>query len=146
MSAMADEATRSVQSRISVRPVREHPFVTHPAYIREKARQMRTERDLTIDEIAERLAISRQTIFYWVKDVPLKKPRRRPDYESRAVANSLRYKLLRDAAYEQGRREFPDLARARTFRDFVCMYIGEGSKRNRNIVAICNSDPKVVFL
>jgi hypothetical protein len=37
---------------------------------------MRIEKDLTIDEIAERLAISRQTIFYWVRDVPLKKARR----------------------------------------------------------------------
>jgi hypothetical protein len=26
------------------------------------------------------------------------------------------------------------------------MYIGEGSKRNRNTVAICNSDPKVMVL
>jgi hypothetical protein len=51
-------------------------FVTHPAYIREKARQMRIEKDLTIDEIAERLAISRQTIFYCVRDARLKKPRR----------------------------------------------------------------------
>jgi hypothetical protein len=33
-----------------------------------------------------------------------------------------------------------------TFRDFVCMYIGEGYKRNRNIVAIGNSDPTVVRL
>jgi DNA-binding XRE family transcriptional regulator len=74
-------------------------FVTHPNYIREKARQMRVEKDLTIDEIAERLGISRQTIFYWVKDVPLKKPRRHPDYELRARENSLRFKRLRDQAY-----------------------------------------------
>ena len=33
-----------------------------------------------------------------------------------------------------------------TFRDFVCMYIGEGYKRDRNVVAIANSDPQVVRL
>jgi hypothetical protein len=33
-----------------------------------------------------------------------------------------------------------------TFRDFVCMYVGEGHKRNRNRVAIGNSDPRVVVL
>jgi hypothetical protein len=33
-----------------------------------------------------------------------------------------------------------------TFRDFVCMYVGEGSKRDRNRVAIGNSDPRVVLL
>jgi transcriptional regulator with XRE-family HTH domain len=121
-------------------------FVSHPAYIREKARQMRAEKDLTIDEIAERLAISRQTIFHWVRDLPMRRPRRRPDYELRARENSLRFKRLRDEAYENGCEEFDDLVREATFRDFVCMYVGEGSKRNRNRVAICNSDPRVMIL
>jgi hypothetical protein len=31
---------------------------------------MRVERKLTIDQIAERLALSRTTIYYWVKDLP----------------------------------------------------------------------------
>jgi hypothetical protein len=121
-------------------------FVAHPDYIRQKARQMRIEKDLTIDEISERLAISRQTIFYWVKDVQLKKPRRHADYELRARENSLRYKRLRDEAYEQGWDEFDDLVKEPTFRDFVCMYIGEGSKRSRNKVAICNSNSTVMVL
>jgi hypothetical protein len=60
--------------------------------------------------------------------------------------HSLRYKLLRDAAYKEGQEQYDELAMDRTFRDFVCMYIGEGSKRNRNEVAICNSGPRVVFL
>jgi hypothetical protein len=38
------------------------------------------------------------------------------------------------------------LSRDPTFRDFVCLYIGEGSKRNRNRVAVCNSDPSVIIL
>jgi DNA-binding XRE family transcriptional regulator len=50
--------------------------VIHPAYAARKALQMRVEKDLTIDEIAERLAVSRQTILHWVRDLPLKKPRR----------------------------------------------------------------------
>jgi DNA-binding XRE family transcriptional regulator len=36
--------------------------MAHPAYLREKARSMRIERRLTIDELAERLALSRTTI------------------------------------------------------------------------------------
>lgn len=31
---------------------------------------MRTERRLTIDEIAERLALSRSTIYHWLRDLP----------------------------------------------------------------------------
>jgi hypothetical protein len=57
-----------------------------------------------------------------------------------------KYQALRDAAYEQGRREFSEFALDPAFRDFVCMYIGEGYKRNRNAVQICNSDPHVVLL
>jgi transcriptional regulator with XRE-family HTH domain len=120
--------------------------LAHPEYIREKARQMRLEKDLTIDEIADRLGISRQTIFYWVRDLPMQRPRRHPDYEQRARDNSLRFKRLRDEAYEEGWQQFDDLIQERTFRDFVCMYIGEGSKRNRNALALCNSDPDVIVL
>jgi hypothetical protein len=69
---------------------------------------------------------------------------RHPDYELRARENSLRYKRLRDEAYEQGWDEFDDLVKEPTFRDFVCMYIGEGSKRSRNKVAICNSNSTVM--
>ncbi len=32
---------------------------------------MRIERKLTIDELAERLALSRSTIYYWVRDLPI---------------------------------------------------------------------------
>src|SRR3954466_15346910 len=104
-------------------------FVTHPAYIREKARQMRVEKDLTIDEIAERLAISRQTIFYWVRDLPMQRARRTTlGRQMGNVGMRLKYKQLRDAAYEEGWEQFDELMQERTFRDFVCMYIGEGSK------------------
>jgi hypothetical protein len=32
------------------------------------------------------------------------------------------------------------------FRDFVCMYIGEGYKRDRNRVSVGNSDPRIIRL
>lgn len=56
------------------------------------------------------------------------------------------HRRRREAAYERGRIEYPVLLEEPTFRDFVCTYIGEGSKHSRNVVAICNSDPAVVRL
>ena len=121
--------------------------MTYPAYVRDKARRMRVEMHLTIDEIAERLAISRQTIYYWVRDLPLGRPRRSTLGQYMGNTGMRRkYKLLRDAAYEQGWEEFDELVLQPSFRDFVCMYIGEGSKRCRNTVALCNSDPNVIIL
>lgn len=44
--------------------------MTYPSYVREKARSLRAEKRLTIDEIAERLAVSRGSVYGWVRDLP----------------------------------------------------------------------------
>ena len=97
-------------------------------------------------EIAERLALPKTTVFYWVRDLPLGRPRR-DNADTGARAMQSKFRLLREEAYREGRESFPALsAMDRTVRDFVCMYIGEGYKRNRNRVSIGNSDPRVVML
>jgi predicted DNA-binding transcriptional regulator AlpA len=125
--------------------------VAYPAYLREKARELRRSRQLSIDELAAQLSLSRSTIYYWVRDLPI--PQSGPGggwpesaRRKAALANSAKFRQLREAAYESGRREFNDLALQPGFRDFVCLYLAEGSKRSRNAVAICNSDPAVVRL
>ena len=122
--------------------------MAYPPYIREKARKLRRERGFTIDELAERLAISRTTIYYWVRDLPIE---RKPATEwpgtariAAARANRRRFKALRDAAYADGLARFPELSADRSFRDFVTLFIAEGYKRDRNVVAIGNSDPAVM--
>lgn len=120
--------------------------MAYPAYVREKARELRVERRLSIIEIAERLGLPKTTIFYWVRDIPLQRPRRESP-SAGAGAMQRKCRLLREAAYREGRESFDVLSAADpTFRDFVCMYIGEGYKRNRNRVAIGNSDPRVLVL
>jgi AcrR family transcriptional regulator len=116
--------------------------------MREKARQLRLERELTIDEIAERLAVSRTTVYFWVGDLP-RPPRvvqraNPPPHHLGNRAMQAKYQRLRDEAYELGRWEFPRLAQLQTFRDFVCLYIAEGYKRSRNTVALANSDAAVI--
>jgi hypothetical protein len=120
--------------------------MAYPAYVREKARQLRADRRLSVVEIAERLALPKSTIYYWVRDVPLDRPRREnPHPATRAM--QAKFRRLRQQAYDEGRAGFAALAASdSTFRDFVCMYVGEGSKRDRNTVAIGNSDPRVVLL
>ncbi|MGA7397490.1 MAG: hypothetical protein WBW62_08595 [Solirubrobacterales bacterium] len=102
---------------------------------------------MTIDEIAECLAVSRTTVFYWVGHLEIPETRKQSDVRQRASdANRDRAKLKRDLAYAEGAAEFQTLIRDSTFVPFVCMYIGEGSKRSRNSVSICNSDPAVMRL
>jgi hypothetical protein len=112
---------------------------------------MRVERQLTIDELAERLALSRSTIYYWVRDLPIPGSGSGGVWPEAArrkgtIAMQRKYRLLREAAYAQGMREYEELAADPTFRDFVCLYVAEGYKRDRNTVSICNSDPAVMQL
>jgi hypothetical protein len=124
--------------------------MAHPAYIREKARQLRRDKQLTIDELVERLGLPRTTIFYWVRDIPIsRKPNTTLPPAARvaaARANRRRFALLRKAAYDRGVEEFLVHDADQSFREFVCMYIGEGYKRCRNKVSIGNSNPAVVRL
>lgn len=123
--------------------------MTHAPYLREKARTMRIERQFTIDELAERLALSRSTIYYWVRDLPIPGSGSGtgwPEAASRRgnLAMQRKYRLLREEAYREGVAKYDGLVVDPTFRDFVCLYIAEGYKRRRNAVAICNSDPAVM--
>lgn len=124
--------------------------VAHPAYLREKACQLRREKRLTIDELADCLALPRTTIYYWVRDMPvLRKPWSDLPEKARMAgirAMQRKYRLLREAAYEEGRETFRELCADPTFRDFVNLYIAEGYKRCRNAVSLSNSDPAVIRL
>ena len=126
--------------------------MAHAAFLREKALTLRLEKQLTIDEIADRLALSRSTIYYWVRDMPIPGsgpgggwPEAARRKGNRAMQAN--YRALREAAYDEGLRSYGVMAaRQPDFRDFVCVYIAEGYKRDRNSVSVCNSDPAVMRL
>jgi hypothetical protein len=116
-------------------------------HLREKAISLRTTRHMTLDEIVERLALPKTTIYYWIKDIPIP----RTDKQSEAQRNSTaamqaKFAALRATAYQQGLAEAPELLQNPTFRDFVVLYMAEGTKRDRNKVGFVNSDPKLVKL
>jgi hypothetical protein len=123
--------------------------MAYPAYIREKARELRRTRQLTIDQLADRLALPRTTIYDWVRDMPIPRPSVPFSEKARRKGNramQAKYRRLREQAYELGYWEFPRLASHPTFRDFVCLYIAEGYKRSRNTVSLANSDSGVIKL
>ena len=126
--------------------------MAHPAYLRAKARELRVKKKLSLLEIAERLALPKTTVFYWIRDLPEPElkcrdtPRRAKGRAKAARVNVARFKALRDAAYQRGWDEYALLAAEPTFTDFVCMYVGEGYKRCRNTVSLANSDLRVIRL
>jgi hypothetical protein len=63
---------------------------------------MRVERDMTLDEIAERLALPKTTVYYWIKDIPLQRERKNnwgPAQIAAAAANKAKWQKWRDETY-----------------------------------------------
>jgi AcrR family transcriptional regulator len=117
------------------------------------ARSLRVEQQLTVDQLAARLSLPRSTIYYWVRDLPLRVGTGERADESSAIARRVvaraPRKLTRaatEAAYGEGLASFEELSAQPTFRDFVCIYLVQGEQRDRTRVSLSNSDPAVMRL
>lgn len=119
--------------------------MAYPPYLRERARELRAEKKLSIDEIAVRLALPKTTVYYWIKDLPLGRARCENPHKGTQRMQA-KYLRLREDAYARGLAEYDELMQVSTFRDFVVLYIAEGYKRDRNRVQIANSDDRVVAM
>lgn len=114
------------------------------------ARLLRIERQLSVDELAKRLALPRSTIYYWVRDLPLCSSARGAPNRRRLAdgidAPPAAGELGRESVYEEALRSYDDLIVQPTFRDFLCIYVTEGYKRDRSKVALAGGDAAVMRL
>lgn len=112
------------------------------------ARSLRVEQRLTVDELAARLSLPRSTIYYWVRDLPLRGGGALgvPGDGEHRSARKVSPRARSEAAYEEGLETFDELSAQPTFRDFVCIYLVQGEHRDRTRVALSNSDPAVMRL
>jgi transposase-like protein len=117
--------------------------MAHSRYLRQMARSLRVEQQLTVDQLAARMTLPRSTIYYWVRDLPLRDGARGGTHREAPAKVS---RVLSEAAYEEGLANFEELSAQPTFRDFVCIYLVQGEHRDRTRVALTNSDPAVMCL
>lgn len=116
-------------------------------HLRDKAIELRTQHNMTLDDIVERLSLSKTTVYYWIKDLPIPRTEKQSDAQrARAAQVKKKYSLLREAAYQEGVVQAPELLKDPTFRDFVVLYMAEGTKRQRNKLGFVNSDVQLVKL
>jgi hypothetical protein len=121
--------------------------MAHDAHLREKAIQLRTEYNMTLDDIIERLQLPRTTIYGWIKDIPIPRTEKQSQRQKINTARmKAKYAALREEAYQRGLAEAPTLLQDVTFRDFVVLYMAEGYKRGRNQVSFVNSDAPMMKL
>jgi hypothetical protein len=120
--------------------------MTHARYLRQMARSLRLEQRLTVDELAARLSLPRSTIYYWVRDLPLRGGMHDSVHGEGREAPRKVSREHGEAAYEEGCETFEELSAQPTFRDFICIYLVQGDQRDRTRVALTNSDPAVIRL
>ncbi|MCB9819525.1 hypothetical protein H6789_02355 [Candidatus Nomurabacteria bacterium] len=122
----------------------------------------RTERDRAIllrkqgkslNEIVEELKVSKGSVSLWVRDVRLTESQRaklnKRGFSVSAIEKRrlnridntiLRHRLVIDEA----KGDVQDMSRYELLLVGTALYWGEGSKANRNVASIANSDPSVI--
>lgn len=116
-------------------------------HLREKAISLRTQQQMTLEDIVERLKLPKTTVYYWIKDIPIPRTAKQTLGQVNGTqAMQAKFSALREQAYQQGVAEASELLKDPSFRDFVVLYMAEGYKRNRNAVSIANSDAAIVKL
>lgn len=120
----------------------------HLTHLRNKARELRAEHRLSLDEISARLNLPRTTVYYWIKDIPVTATRQSskqsPQLRTGTHAMQARYAALRQAAYDAAHDDTYTLLQDRDIRDFIVLYLAEGYRKNRNVVSFVNSNPDMV--
>jgi hypothetical protein len=119
-------------------------------HLRVAARKWRLDDNLSLPEICDRLSLSKGTVHHWLKGIPLQRRSRSGDnlrQEGYLGRNVLRLRGLREEAHRKGVIEYQSLLESDpTFRDFIMLFLTEGSRCERNSVAIANSNPRLIQL
>lgn len=123
--------------------------------LRERAVALRREKSMSYSEIRKRLGVSKSTLSYWLKDMPLSEQRirdlRHAGWERGEVAreryrNTMRRK--KDASeqviYLQKKEEVNNLSREALFSAGLMLYAAEGAKTRMNRLALANTDPRII--
>jgi transposase-like protein len=127
----------------------------YTSQLREEALRLRTTEGYTLRELADYLGVPKSTVNYWVKEVPAAtciSPERQRIRAERQRANQLagtramqaKYASRRQQAYDEALHRAPELLNDREIRDFVVLFLAEGTRRDRNVVALSNSNPLII--
>jgi len=126
------------------------------AVLRQKAVELRLKQNLSYQGIMKIIPVSKSTLSYWLRDLPLSKERilklRRAGWEKGEASRELFRETMRSkrAAAEKLREEeyakkFRTVSREAYFIAGLMLYLGEGDKRNRNRVGLVNTDPQIIL-
>ena len=123
--------------------------------LREKAIQLRVTKRLGYGEIAKVLKVSKSTLSYWLRDLPLSEERilelrrdgwRRGEAKRERFRATMRRKRVEKEhrVYQVYARKFSKISIDAFFVAGLMLYLGEGDKKNYARVGLVNTDSRVI--
>lgn len=115
-------------------------------HLREKAVQLRNK-GLSLGEISKRLLLSKTTVYYWIKTLPIPKTEWQTNRgKAGNLAMQQKWEKIRTDAYKEGKKSAEENLKNPLFRDFILLYLTEGYRRTKNCVSVANSNPALIKL
>ena len=118
-----------------------------------RARKMRESLGLSLNEIVERLQRPKTTVYSWIKDCKLTKQQQAGlDLRKKNALKNGTHVMVRKrakerkASYDAALLEAASMLSNQSFRDFIVLYMAEGSRTHKNLVGFTNTDSELILL
>lgn len=117
-----------------------------------EARRLRKQ-GKSMNEIVRELKVSKSSVSYWVRDIKLTSRQRKEltdrgfsidAIEKRRQNRIANTNLSHQIVVDKAKGDISDLSRYELLLVGVALYWGEGSKANRNVASVANSDPAII--
>ena len=123
--------------------------------LRELATKLRLEKELSYSEIKNRLGVSKSTLSYWLRDLPLSEEKikklqkagwQKSEASRERYRNTMKAKetLKENAEYQRYLSKFQKLSDDSIFTAGLMLYHAEGGKNVRSRIALANTDPDLI--
>lgn len=123
--------------------------------LREQAVKLRIEEELSYSAIRERLNVSKSTLSYWLREMPLSEEKilelRRNGWQKGEASRERFRGTMREkraqkdrAVYDKQRKKLLNLPNEAFFVAGLMLYLGEGDKKNTARIAPANTDPRII--
>ncbi len=118
--------------------------------LKQKALEMRAKQ-MSYSQIKEKLGVSKSTLNYWLKDLPLSKDRIKElrDNSSQRIENFRntmfqKQKVKLDIAYDKASKDIGKLSKREMFLAGFFLYWAEGGKTGKSAITLTNTNPNML--
>lgn len=133
-------------------------YITYGILIYMKVVEKETARTLrkqgkSINQIVEETSFSKASVSTWVRDIILTKEQRKKiskrgrsveSIERRRASRLFNENLKRQIVIDSAKKDYNSISLEELKLIGIILYLGEGAKTKRGIVAVANSDPSVI--